>query len=67
MGKMALPTPSRSSRWPPPRPGEDGKGKRGEILRAVVGHSIALALMVGAIVWIYAHLLPGLVVSPSVP
>jgi lactate permease len=45
--------------------GEDGK--EGEILRAVVGHSIALALMVGAIVWVYAHLLPGLVVSPAIP
>ncbi len=37
--------------------GEDGK--EGELLRAVIGHSIALALMVGAIVWIYAHLLAG--------
>ena len=42
--------------------GEDGK--EGEILRAVIGHSIALALMVGAIVWAYAHLLPGMVVAP---
>ena len=41
--------------------GEDGK--EGELLRAVVGHSLALALMVGAIVWVYAHLLPGLVVE----
>jgi lactate permease len=37
------------------------EGKEGEILRAVIGHSLALALMVGAIVWVYAHLLPGLV------
>ena len=42
--------------------GEDGK--EGEILRAVIGHSIALALLVGAIVWAYAHLLPGMVVAP---
>jgi lactate permease len=42
--------------------GEDGK--EGELLRAVIGHSIALALMVGAIVWVYAHLLPGFVASP---
>ncbi len=41
--------------------GEDGK--EGELLRAVIGHSIALALLVGAIVWAYAHLLPGLVVN----
>ena len=40
-------------------------GKEGELLRAVVGHSIALALMVGAIVWTYAHLLPGLVVGSA--
>ncbi|WP_435009132.1 L-lactate permease [Tundrisphaera lichenicola] len=42
--------------------GEDGK--EGEILRAVIFHSIALALMVGAIVWVYAHLLPGMVAAP---
>ncbi len=40
------------------------EGKEGEILRAVIGHSLALALMVGAIVWVYAHLLPGFVVNP---
>ena len=34
-------------------------GKEGELLRAVLGHSIALALLVGAIVWIYAHVFPG--------
>jgi len=39
-------------------------GKEGDLLRAVIGHSLALALLVGAIVWIYAHLLPGLVVTP---
>jgi len=27
----------------------------------VLGHSIALAVIVGLIVWAYAHLLPGLV------
>ena len=43
--------------------GEDGR--EGELLRAVIGHSVALALMVGAIVWIYAHLLPGMVATPS--
>ena len=36
-------------------------GREGDLLRAVIGHSLALALMVGAIVWAYAHLLPGLV------
>jgi lactate permease len=39
------------------------EGKEGEILRAVIGHSLALALIVGAIVWVYAHLLPGWVVN----
>jgi lactate permease len=38
-------------------------GKEGELLRAVIGHSIALALLVGAIVWAYAHLLPGFVAT----
>lgn len=38
-------------------------GKEGDILRAVLGHSIALALMVGAIVWLYAHVFPGVVVG----
>jgi len=36
-------------------------GREGELLRAVIGHSLALALLVGAIVWAYAHLLPGFV------
>ena len=44
--------------------GEDGK--EGEILRAVIGHSIALALLVGAIVWAYAHILPGFVAVSEV-
>jgi lactate permease len=39
-------------------------GKEGDLLKAVFKHSLALALMVGAIVWIYAHLLPGMVVQP---
>ena len=41
-------------------------GKEGDLLRAVLWHSIALALIVGLIVWVYAHLLPGLVASPAV-
>ena len=39
-------------------------GEEGKILRAVLGHSFALALIVGAIVWVYAHLLPGMVAVP---
>jgi lactate permease len=42
-------------------------GREGELLRAVFWHSIALASIVGAIVWIYAHVIPAVVVSPSVP
>jgi lactate permease len=38
-------------------------GKEGALLRAVLGHSIALALMVAAIVWAYARLWPGMVVN----
>jgi lactate permease len=38
-------------------------GREGELLRAVFWHSILLALLVGAIVWVYAHLLPGFVPS----
>ena len=38
-------------------------GREGELLRAVFWHSVALALIVGVIVWVYAHLLPGMVVS----
>ncbi len=38
-------------------------GNEGKLLRAVLGHSVALVLLVGAIVWTYAHLLPGLVVE----
>ena len=39
-------------------------GREGELLRAVFWHSIALALVVGAIVWLYAHVFPWLVVVP---
>ena len=38
-------------------------GREGELLRAVFWHSVALALLVGAIVWLYAHVFPGIVVS----
>ena len=34
-------------------------GREGELLRAVFWHSVVLALIVGSIVWVYAHLLPG--------
>jgi lactate permease len=40
-------------------------GREGELLRAVFRHSILLALLVGAIVWIYAHMLPGIVAAPA--
>jgi lactate permease len=40
-------------------------GHEGHLLRAVLRHSILLALIVGAIVWFYAHVAPGLVVSPA--
>jgi lactate permease len=40
-------------------------GHEGELLRAILKHSIALALLVGAIVWLYAHVLPGVVVSAA--
>ena len=43
-------------------------GREGELLRAVFWHSIALALLVGAIVWVYAHILPGVVaLAPMSP
>jgi lactate permease len=41
--------------------GEGGHG--GALRRVVLRHSIVLALMVAAIVWLYAHVAPGLVVS----
>jgi lactate permease len=36
-------------------------GNEGDLLRAVLKHSILLALIVGAIVWFYAHVAPGFV------
>lgn len=44
-------------------------GREGEILRAVFIHSIALALLVGGIVWVYAHYMPWMVAAagPSGP
>jgi lactate permease len=42
-------------------------GKEGLILRAVFGHSICLALIVGAIVWIYAHIFPNAVPALATP
>ena len=42
-------------------------GREGELLRAVFWHSIVLALMVGAIVWVYAHILPGDFVVSATP
>ncbi len=38
-------------------------GNEGDLLRAVLKHSILLALIVGAIVWFYAHIAPGFVAS----
>jgi lactate permease len=38
-------------------------GREGDLLRAVFRHSIALALLVGLIVWVYAHVWPGAVVE----
>jgi lactate permease len=40
-------------------------GKEGEILRAVLWHSIALALLVGGMVFLYAHVWPGAVATPA--
>ncbi|MGP0069062.1 MAG: L-lactate permease [Isosphaeraceae bacterium] len=41
-------------------------GEEGSLLRALLRHSILLALIVGAIVWLYAHVLPGVVVAPAI-
>ncbi|WZO95837.1 L-lactate permease [Isosphaeraceae bacterium EP7] len=41
------------------------QGHEGQLLRAVFWHSLALALLVGAIVWTFAHLTPGLVALPA--
>jgi lactate permease len=40
-------------------------GREGELLRKVLWHSVALALLVGLIVWTYAHAFPAVVVTPS--
>jgi lactate permease len=40
-------------------------GQEGPLLRAVLWHSVALALLVGAIVWLYAHVFPWVVVQPA--
>jgi lactate permease len=40
-------------------------GHEGDLLRAVLWHSVGLALLVGAIVWAYAHLFPHVVVSSA--
>jgi lactate permease len=42
-------------------------GREGELLRAVLWHSLALALIVGLIVWVYAHVLPAMVISDPAP
>lgn len=39
------------------------EGREGDILRAVLRHSIVLVLMVAAIVWLYAHAFPWMVVE----
>jgi lactate permease len=41
-------------------------GEEGTLLRALLRHSILLALIVAAIVWLYAHVLPGVVVSAAI-
>ena len=40
-------------------------GHEGELLRKVLWHSVALALLVGVIVMLYAHVFPGAVVMPT--
>jgi lactate permease len=40
-------------------------GNEGQLLRAVVWHSVLLALLVGCIVWIYAHVFPQFVAAPA--
>jgi lactate permease len=42
-------------------------GREGELLRTVFWHSIALALIVGVIVWVYAHVAPGAVAGGGSP
>jgi lactate permease len=45
----------------------DQGGKEGDILRAIIWHSLALVLLVGATVWLFAHVLKWAVVMPIVP
>jgi lactate permease len=40
-------------------------GNEGQLLRAVFWHSVALALLVGCIIWTYAHIFPQVVVNPA--
>jgi lactate permease len=42
-------------------------GKEGDLLRAIIWHSVSLALLVGMIVWLYAHVFPGVVAQPIKP
>ncbi len=42
-------------------------GQEGKILRAVMGHSLAMTFLAGLIIWGYAHLWPGLVVAATGP
>jgi lactate permease len=42
-------------------------GREGELLRAVLWHSLVLALIVGLIVSVYAHVWPAMVVSVAAP
>jgi lactate permease len=42
-------------------------GHEGELLRKVLWHSVALALLVGVIVMLYAHVFRGAVVQPATP
>jgi lactate permease len=42
-------------------------GREGELLRKVLWHSVALAFLVGLIVWTYAHVTPWMVAAPAAP
>ncbi|MBV8607860.1 MAG: L-lactate permease [Singulisphaera sp.] len=41
------------------------EGREGDILRKIIWHSLALALLVGVIVWLFAHVFPWAVVVPA--
>ena len=41
------------------------EGREGDILRTIIWHSLALALLVGVIVWLFAHVFPWAVVVPA--